>query len=240
METHVGKAVEVRVRCSGGMHRILLTERGDLALPHHEDLEAERVLSALTGEKSRCLEILEAWRKGRIGLLPQGLKEARRATLELKLEREKRRVGRNDPLLVDSLKYRLPHRVKDLAESALMECTYRKAPDGHMVFVIVRSGARPHIKGSLQVRRRNKSWWEQGKEEKTSVVVVEIPYRWFRLWKRGLATALDPKGKRVFVLDLLQEEPLTVLVGRQKKGHTIHPQKARAVKVGGEWWLFWL
>jgi hypothetical protein len=51
---------EAQVSCGGGTHTVRW-EAGRLELPAHPDAEAERVLSALGGDKARCVEAAETW-----------------------------------------------------------------------------------------------------------------------------------------------------------------------------------
>ena len=53
---------EALVPCGQGRHAVRW-EAGELRLASHADLEAELVLVALGGEKARCVEIAEAWRR---------------------------------------------------------------------------------------------------------------------------------------------------------------------------------
>jgi hypothetical protein len=53
---------ETLVPCGQGRHSVRW-EAGELRLPSHADPEAELVLAALGGDKARCVEIAEAWRR---------------------------------------------------------------------------------------------------------------------------------------------------------------------------------
>ena len=53
---------ETLVPCGQGRHAVRW-KAGELRLASHADLEAELVLVALGGEKARCVEIAEAWRR---------------------------------------------------------------------------------------------------------------------------------------------------------------------------------
>jgi len=53
---------ETLVPCGQGQHYVRW-EAGELRLASHADPEAELVLAALGGEKARCVEIAEAWRR---------------------------------------------------------------------------------------------------------------------------------------------------------------------------------
>ena len=53
---------QARVPCGPGRH-VVRWEAGTLRLVSHADLEAELVLAALGGEKARCVEVAEAWRR---------------------------------------------------------------------------------------------------------------------------------------------------------------------------------
>ena len=58
--------------CGQGRHAVRW-EAGELRLASHADLEAELVLVALGGEKTRCVEIAEAWRRHTADLTVLGL-----------------------------------------------------------------------------------------------------------------------------------------------------------------------
>jgi hypothetical protein len=60
------------VPCGQGRHAVCW-EAGELRLASHADLEAELVLVALGGEKARCVEIAEAWRRHTADLTVLGL-----------------------------------------------------------------------------------------------------------------------------------------------------------------------
>lgn len=53
---------EATVACGQGRH-VVRWEAGELRLPSHSDPEAELVLAALGGEKARCMEIAQTWRR---------------------------------------------------------------------------------------------------------------------------------------------------------------------------------
>jgi hypothetical protein len=53
---------EATVPCGHGRH-VVRWEAGELQLPSHSDPEAELVLAALGGEKARCVEIAQTWRR---------------------------------------------------------------------------------------------------------------------------------------------------------------------------------
>ena len=53
---------EALVPCGQGRHAVRW-EAGELRLPNHSDPEAELVLAALGGEKARCVEIAQTWRR---------------------------------------------------------------------------------------------------------------------------------------------------------------------------------
>jgi hypothetical protein len=63
---------ETLVPCGQGRHAVRW-EAGELRLASHADLEAELVLVALGGEKARCVEIAEAWRRHTADLTVLGL-----------------------------------------------------------------------------------------------------------------------------------------------------------------------
>ena len=63
---------ETLVPCGQGRH-VVRWEAGELRLASHSDLEAELVLVALGGEKARCVEIAEAWRRHTADLTVLGL-----------------------------------------------------------------------------------------------------------------------------------------------------------------------
>lgn len=53
---------ESRVRCGGQEHR-LRWSAGELRALDHDDLEGERTLAALGGERCECVEIVDLWRE---------------------------------------------------------------------------------------------------------------------------------------------------------------------------------
>jgi hypothetical protein len=63
---------ETLVPCGQGRHAVRW-EAGEFRLASHADLEAELVLVALGGEKARCVEIAEAWRRHTADLTVLGL-----------------------------------------------------------------------------------------------------------------------------------------------------------------------
>ena len=58
--------------CGQGRH-VVRWEAGELRLASHADPEAELVLAALGGEKARCVEIAEAWRRHTADLTVLGI-----------------------------------------------------------------------------------------------------------------------------------------------------------------------
>jgi hypothetical protein len=63
---------EALVPCGQGRHSVRW-EAGELRLVSHADPEAELVLAALGGEKARCVEIAEAWRRHTADLTVLGI-----------------------------------------------------------------------------------------------------------------------------------------------------------------------
>ena len=63
---------EALVPCGQGRHAVRW-EAGELRLASHSDPEAELVLAALGGEKARCVEIAEAWRRHTADLTVLGI-----------------------------------------------------------------------------------------------------------------------------------------------------------------------
>ena len=63
---------EALVPCGQGRHSVRW-EAGELRLANHADPEAELVLAALGGEKARCVEIAEAWRRHTADLTVLGI-----------------------------------------------------------------------------------------------------------------------------------------------------------------------
>ena len=55
-------AAEATVACRGDTHR-LRWEHGELHALDHDDLEGERTLAALGGERYACIDLVEAWRR---------------------------------------------------------------------------------------------------------------------------------------------------------------------------------
>jgi hypothetical protein len=59
--------ISVNVKCSGAYHRITLTRNNKLILHNHldkQELEADRVMEAMTDKACRCLAIGRAWKAG--------------------------------------------------------------------------------------------------------------------------------------------------------------------------------
>jgi hypothetical protein len=63
---------EAPVPCGQAWHAVRW-EAGEFRLPNHADPEAELVLAALGGEKARCVEIAEAWRRHTADLTMLGI-----------------------------------------------------------------------------------------------------------------------------------------------------------------------
>jgi len=63
---------ETLVPCGRGRHCVRW-EAGELRLASHADPEAELVLAALGGDKARCVEIAEAWRRHTADLTVLGI-----------------------------------------------------------------------------------------------------------------------------------------------------------------------
>jgi len=63
---------ETLVPCGQGRHSVRW-EAGELRLPSHADPEAELVLAALGGDKARCVEIAEVWRRHTADLTVLGI-----------------------------------------------------------------------------------------------------------------------------------------------------------------------
>ena len=63
---------ETLVPCGRGQHSVRW-EAGEFRLPSHADPEAELVLAALGGDKARCVEIAEAWRRHTADLTVLGI-----------------------------------------------------------------------------------------------------------------------------------------------------------------------
>lgn len=54
--------IKTSVRCEGKMHEIVLSDKGQLSIPHTDDqIEAIRAAVALGAPKPRCFEVLSAW-----------------------------------------------------------------------------------------------------------------------------------------------------------------------------------
>ncbi len=227
--------VRCRVRCSGRMHTVTLTESGALVLHDHPDLITERALVALGGKLPRCLAILEAWKQKDRATLPPVLHPA----LNEAQKKTKERVMRNtftDPLSV-SFRTRAEERVKKIAEDLLQKCAYRRSQSrwaGGNHIACARVGE-PHIcGGSEQVRSENGKWTGTN-----SYVSATVPISWFtRVYRRGLAVV-----DGWFVLDVLTEDEkgFTVLAGRQGRGFEVNLWPAVITRsADGDWHLRWV
>lgn len=228
--------MKVSVWCSDKLHRLTLTARGALVLHAHADLAAERALAAISGDMPRCLQVLEAWRTRQYAALPRRLATVRRERDVVAHDRAARRAV-IDPLTLP-LRLRAEQRLRELVVHALASCDYRRARSRwaggeHRVSGGVRYDGAATITGTAE-----RVWSRNGKWSGTnSVVKATVPLRWIRLYRRGLATALTAEGERVFVLDVLREEPLHVLAGRQRRGFQVRPWRARVGEDGTLRWL---
>lgn len=212
------KNTSVRVRCSGSLHTISLSDRGALVL-HDHDPEAERALVALGGKPCRCLQVLEAWRTSNRASLPADLRPALDAANAIHEERRKNRSF-TDPLADTSFVRRAKMRVAATATAELKKCSYRRsetrwAGGDHIVGVNV---GEPGISGdSVRV------WSENGKWSGTdSYINATVPLSWLRrVYKRGMAVVGG-----VFVLDILDDsdaKKIRVLAGKQGRGFEVNP-----------------
>jgi hypothetical protein len=93
--------VEVPVECSGGTHQLRWRRGAFVALAH--DVEAERAMHALGGERVRCLELVDVWRDAVTGRRPPDTfdlpADLRRVATLARLVRVERRWS--DPALPD-------------------------------------------------------------------------------------------------------------------------------------------
>lgn len=78
--------VVVKVRCGGGFHRVGLID-GAIALFNHSSLKREMTLVQM-GQHCRCLEILHAWQRRQMHLLPPVLRKIREETVRTHSTRE--------------------------------------------------------------------------------------------------------------------------------------------------------
>lgn len=53
--------ITFRVRCSGALHRITLSKRGNVVLHDHPELLSDEVMAVLSNEKCRCLQVRDDW-----------------------------------------------------------------------------------------------------------------------------------------------------------------------------------
>ena len=214
---------KVKVRCSGKLHTITVTESGAIVLhDHHQG--TDRAFVALGGEKCRCLQVLEAWRLRDRAKLPAGLRPALDAAI--KVTQHRRSVSAYvDPLTVPIV-HRARQRVITAAEKMLSECGYRRSQSSwaggdHMISVGVSDD--PGISGSS-----DRVWSDNGKWSGTdSSVSATVPLAWFsRIYRRGLAVI-----NGCFVLDIIAEDgkSITVLAGKQGRGFDVYPRPARIV-----------
>ncbi len=223
----------VRVRCSGSLHRISITGRGAVLLHDHKDLQAERAMQVIGGEKCRCMEILDAWRKGIPHRLPPALRPLLYAAGEKRSQRVKTRSC-TDWLSLPVCS-RVAARTRGITMEELEKCSYRRsqsswAGGNHECLGLV---GKPGISGSS-----DRVWSSNGKwSGNDSYIHAVVPLTWLvRVYQRGLAVV-----DGCFVLDVLSEDEkgYTVLAGRQGRGFDVYPCQARVTAEDGSFRLRW-
>lgn len=226
MNEKANRSVKLKVICGGEQHEVVVAANGQVGLPGHPELEAEMVLVGLGGERPACLQVIDALKEGR--RLP-GAWELTQAIADANTKRQTRRNGRLSAM-VDPLTQRpMWDRHKDLIVSRVLEslkaCAYKQAPggwEGSKHYLTAKVGANCTISGGTE-----KVW-----NGRASRIDVEVPRKWIKVYKRGLAV-IDG----CFVLAIVRESPdLIVLAGRQVGGYNVRPEMAR-VKGGKLQWL---
>lgn len=221
-------AVEVRVQCEGQLHRVVLADSGKLAFPDHEGLLEDMTLAALGATAlPRCAQVLLAWREGRPGPLPKGLRERL-----LWSRSHARPVERIDPLTKPK-EWRFECRLEQELRAAWDATCYRKKWD---MFVTVKLSSVPMVTAQSTKLWRPQHRWPSVRQE----VVLQADIRWLsRVWLRGLAVV---DGH--LVMDVLEERDgeLVVWAGRQGRGYGVHTCRALLRRgEDGQWHLMkWL
>ena len=214
--------VRCRVRCSGHMHTITLTESGALVLHDHPDLITERALVALGGKLPRCLAILEAWKQKDRATLPPALRPAFDKRMKKLWQRASNKYN-CDPLDTPIFE-RTVEKATTLAHITLGKCAYKRQEwPGNTDRIRI---GKPDICGMAVTQKK-------------TIITVTIPPVWLaRVYRRGLAVV-----DGWFVLDVLAEDEkgYLVLAGRQGKEFEIYPSQAWVNRsADGNWHLRWV
>jgi len=227
-----------RVRCSGHMHKISIAKSGALVFHGHPNgMKAERAFAALGGEPCRCLQVLDAWKIRKRQKLPAVLQLALDETVKRKNEQMLKIHGGIDRLKLP-IDLRVARKVSRYANEALKKCSYRRsqstwAGGNHHISVVVKPEI--DISGST-----NRVWSKNGKwSGNDSYINAAVALTWYsRVYRRGLAV-IDG----IFVLDVLSEDEkgYTVLAGKQGRGFSVNPHRARVTKTkDGSYRLRWI
>lgn len=233
--------VTIQVRCSGALHRIVLTRRGALV---PVDCGREAWILARLSQKAevdsptRCSEVCRAWAHGlEYSLVPVGLRPLRQQSSDAGDSRRKKR-GCFDPLKAP-LYDRISERTYRLARTLLEKANYRRAAGkwaggAHIVNVAVRGWTRgcEGISGSSST-----VWSPNGKwSGKNSTISATIhPLSWYRAFLLGLALV-----DGLFVLRICEQQgnDAVVLVGVQGRGFEVRMERRRVRRQEDGSWTF--
>jgi hypothetical protein len=224
------KDITVRVRCSGHLHQITLTEKGALVL-HDHLLPEEQAMIALGGASCRCMQVLKAWRESDRRALPAGLRPAFDVKERKRISRQRQRSI--DPLTIP-LRVRMERYIISLAQEALEQCGYRRSQSSwaggdHNITVRIQDDRPAAMTGGSEPARSKNGKWSGT----NSYVAVSIPLCWYsKVYRRGLAVVDD-----CFVLDVIDG---TVLAGKQSRGFAVLPRRARIIASDDGLCLRWL
>ena len=175
---------EVKVRCNGALHRVVLSDRGRLGFPDHPDLDRERVLTDFGGRPCRCLAVLQAWRQADKDKLPKGL-------LDAYYKRPNRKpyepYAHPEPKSLE----RLGLVVTSLIEKAFWVCKYRRHPATELTVVASDRGSWGWA--ATVVHHKMKRYGNHNYrtvDRVCCVVRVDAYHWWAKVFRRGL-TVLD-------------------------------------------------
>jgi len=212
-------AAQVQVRCSGHIHSISRRPNGRLVFANHgSELWIEDDLRRLADMEPacRCAQVLRAVRTRQYYKCPRPLWSNLQARLAYY------------PAKHPPLRERATLMVRDRALEALEACDYKRSGE-HIDYVLITPGA-PTILGT-----GSKAWSGNDKwSRNNSAITVEVPHRWIKVYRQGLATVTD-KGRLLFVLEILDSEPsltrqkpgqVQALVAKQGRGFTINAKFA--------------
>ncbi|MCS6863067.1 MAG: hypothetical protein NZT92_22405 [Abditibacteriales bacterium] len=221
---------EFVVNCNGEQHKVIVTEKGRLLLPHHPDIEGELAFAGLGGNTPECLRLLEDLRSHQsphISLVGQDGDFIRHVWQKQSQRRQRRAV--TDPLLRQTMRERAEERFVGIVQSCIKQCRYEGGDNTNTKHEI-----RVHIVKNTPPRFAR---FVEKKECNECVLVTELhlPLRWLTIWRRGLAVI-----KGCFVLEVLWDggDELVVLAVQQRIGFSVQLRQARFdIKRGSLTWF---